>query len=356
MAEGHEGEDRTEDPTQRKLDEAAKRGDVPKSAELTIFLSLAALALALMLLPSMGTGRLVALDLRAQLANAHLVPSGGRAMLAAGERGLWAGLQALAVPLGLVLAAVLAGGLVQHRPVWTAEPLVPKLSRLSPTAGLKRILGLQALVQFGKNLLKIVVVGTLAGVVLWAERDRLESMVGLGPGDLAAVTLALALKVIGAILALHLLITIVDVVWQRFSWMKRQRMTKEELKRELKEQDGNPEIKAKLRQIRAQRLRGRMMAQVPKATVVVANPTHFAVALRYEPGMAAPVCVAKGVDELALRIRAVAEEHRVPVVENPPLARALHATVEIDAEIPVEHYRAVAEVIGFVLRLRRRAS
>jgi flagellar biosynthetic protein FlhB len=142
----------------------------------------------------------------------------------------------------------------------------------------------------------------------------------------------------------------------RFSWMRRLRMSKQELKDEMKEQDGNPEIKAKLRQLRAQRLRKRMMAEVPKATVVIANPTHFAVALRYETGQAAPICVAKGVDELALRIRSVAEEHQVPVVENPPLARALHASVEIDDEIPVEHYKAVAEVIGFVLRLKRRAS
>jgi len=133
-------------------------------------------------------------------------------------------------------------------------------------------------------------------------------------------------------------------------------MSKQELKDEMKEQDGNPEIKAKLRQLRAQRVRKRMMAEVPKATVVITNPTHFAVALRYEKGQAAPICVAKGVDELALRIRSVAEEHQVPIVENPPLARALHASVEIEDEIPVERYKAVAEVIGFVLRLNRRAS
>jgi flagellar biosynthetic protein FlhB len=133
-------------------------------------------------------------------------------------------------------------------------------------------------------------------------------------------------------------------------------MSKRELKEEFKEQEGSPEIKARLRQIRLARVKRRMMKAVPEATVVVANPTHYAVALKYEAGMAAPVCVAKGVDSLALRIRAVAAEHGVAVVENPPLARALHATVEIDDEIPVEHYKAVAEVIGYVLRLRRRAS
>jgi flagellar biosynthesis protein FlhB len=133
-------------------------------------------------------------------------------------------------------------------------------------------------------------------------------------------------------------------------------MTKRELKEEYKETEGNPEIKAKLKQIRVARVKRRMMAAVPTATVVITNPTHYAVALRYERGMAAPVCVAKGVDDLALRIRAVATEHRVAVVENPPLARALHATVRIDDEIPVEHYKAVAEVIGAILRLRRRPA
>jgi flagellar biosynthetic protein FlhB len=151
-------------------------------------------------------------------------------------------------------------------------------------------------------------------------------------------------------------VAIGDAVYQRMSWHKRQRMSKEEMKKEHKEQEGNPEIKGRMRQIAHQRLRKRMMAAVPSATVIITNPTHFAVALKYEAGMPAPICVAKGIDVLALRIRAVATENNVPVIENPPLARALHAAVEIDAEIPVEHYKAVAEVIGYVLRLKRRAS
>jgi len=158
------------------------------------------------------------------------------------------------------------------------------------------------------------------------------------------------------VLAIYAFVAVGDAAYQRFAWMKRQRMTPREIKEEHKESEGHPEIKAKLRQIRVLRLKKRMMAAVPTATVVVTNPTHFAVALRFEPGMAAPVCVAKGLDSLALRIRAVAADHQVPVIENPPLARALHATVELDAEIPVEHYKAVAEVIGAILRLRRRPA
>ena len=356
MAEPGDDEDRTEQPTQRKLDEAIRRGDVAKSQELPIFLSLGAFTLALTLMPAFGVGTAMAGRLRAFLMNVHQVPDSGAGMMTAGQYGLMSALQMLAVPVGLVLLAALAAGLLQHRPVFSAESLTPKFSRLSPLAGIKRILGVQALVQFLKGLVKILLVGAVAGSLLWRERDRFEGLVGQDPLDILRFTVALALKLLGSVLAMHAVVTIADVVWTRYSWMRRQRMTKEEIKRETKEQEGNPEIKAKIRQLRAQRAKNRMMAKIPTATVIVMNPTHFAVALKYETGMAAPLCVAKGVDFLALRIRAVAEENRVPVIENAPLARALHASVEIDDEIPVEHYKAVAEVIGFVLRLKRRAS
>jgi len=144
-----------------------------------------------------------------------------------------------------------------------------------------------------------------------------------------------------------------DYFWQRMQFMSRNRMSKQEIKEEYRQNEGDPHIKAKIRQLRHERSRKRMMAAVPKATVVIMNPTHFAVALKYESGKtAAPVCVAKGVDALALRIRAVAEENGVPVIENPPLARALHAAIEIDDPVPPEHFKAVAQVIGYVLRLQ----
>ena len=188
------------------------------------------------------------------------------------------------------------------------------------------------------------------------ERDRFEGLANLEPAALLPTLLALCVKLMGGILAVYAFLAVGDGVYQRLAWLKRQRMSKRELKEEFKETEGNPEIKAKLKQIRTARVKRRMMAAVPTATVIVTNPTHYAVALKYERGMAAPVCVAKGVDAIALRIRAVASEHDVAVVENPPLARALHATVEIDQEIPVEHYKAVAEVIGTILRLRRRPA
>jgi flagellar biosynthetic protein FlhB len=355
MAEAADREDRTEEPTQKRLDDAINRGDVAKSQEVSTFLALGAMTLAL-LVAGGWSGQSLTLGLRHYLGNAHLVPDGPAALLAAGRGALLIGLQAAAVPVGLLVVAALAGGLLQHRPLWTFEPLKPQFSRLSPGAGFKRILGLQAVGRFGKGLLKILIVGAVASLALWGERDRVEALITLEAADLVRAMMQIAMRLLTIVLAIYAVLSIGDYMVARFSWMKRLRMSKQELKDEMKEQDGNPEIKAKLRQLRAQRVRKRMMAEVPKATVVITNPTHFAVALRYEKGQAAPICVAKGVDELALRIRSVAEEHQVPIVENPPLARALHASVEIEDEIPVEHYKAVAEVIGFVLRLNRRAS
>jgi flagellar biosynthetic protein FlhB len=158
---------------------------------------------------------------------------------------------------------------------------------------------------------------------------------------------------LGTIVAVLALIAAADYLFQYRQWFERQKMSMRELREEFKQTEGNPAIKAKIREIRQTRMRKRMMAALPTASVVITNPTHFAVALRYERGMNAPVCVAKGVDALARRIREVATEHSIPVVENPPLARALHGTVEIDQEIPPEHYQAVAEVIGYVMRLNR---
>jgi flagellar biosynthetic protein FlhB len=233
---------------------------------------------------------------------------------------------------------------------------MPKFDRISPMAGVKRLMGIEALFQFGKGLAKIGAVGIVGAVLLWNDRDRLEVFARLDPAGSLSAILSLSLRLLAGMLCMHLAITLGDAFYARFRWRKRHRMSKEEMKQEMKEADGNPEVKGRMKQLRMARVKKRMMAAVPTATVVVTNPTHYAVALRYEAGMAAPICVAKGVDALALRIRTVAAEHGVAVIENPPLARALHATVEIDREIPAEHYRAVAEVIGFVLRLRRRAA
>jgi flagellar biosynthesis protein FlhB len=352
MSEQTEEDDRTEEPTQHKLEEAIKKGDVAKSQELSTLFVLGGLAIAIAVL-SKPVAINLTFDLRAYLMNAHLIPSDAASMLSLGRNALIVTLTAMALPFLFLMFAGLTGGAIQHRPLWTVDPLQPKLERISMLKGAKRMFGKEALVNFIKGLLKIVIVGALAGAILWSERNSLDLMVQLDPALMGGAVQSLSIKLMLGILTLFFFVAIGDALYQRMSWYKRQRMTRKEIRDEHKQTDGNPEVKAKMRQLRTMRVRRRMMASVPNATVIITNPTHYAVALKFEKGMQAPICVAKGVDSLALRIRKLAGEHDVPIIENPPLARALHATVEVDGEIPVEHYKAVAEVIGFVLRLRR---
>jgi flagellar biosynthetic protein FlhB len=229
----------------------------------------------------------------------------------------------------------------------------PKFSKVSPGAGFKRIFGKQAAANFAKGLFKVIALGAVMAAILWPERHRLEAMVRFDPAAIMGVTTGLTLKLMGAVVAMLAVVAIADYFFQYRQWFERQKMSLQEMKEEFKQSEGDPHIKGKIRQLRQQRMKKRMMAAVPNASVIITNPTHYSIALRYERGMPAPICVAKGVDAIALKIREVAGKHDIPIVENVPLARALHATVEIDEEIPVEHYHAVAEIIGYVMGLKR---
>jgi flagellar biosynthesis protein FlhB len=240
--------------------------------------------------------------------------------------------------------------------VWSGESLKPKLSKISPMAGAKRIFGKQAAANFAKGLFKLLALGSVMMAILWPERHRLESMTRFDPAAIFGVVTSLTLHLMGAVVAMLAVVAIADYFFQYRQWYERQKMSLRDMKEEFKQSEGDPHIKGRLRQLRHARMRKRMMAAVPKASVIITNPTHFAVALSYERGMPAPICVAKGVDRIALKIREIAGEHNIPIVENVPLARALYATVEIDDEIPVEHYHAVAEIIGYVMGLRRGLS
>jgi flagellar biosynthetic protein FlhB len=355
MADEQEQGDKTFDPTPKKLEDALKRGDVVKSQEVnTWFVLMTGAMVILMLAGPVSTD--ITTTLKGLLANAHRIPGDGPGFSAMVRTLSLEIVTALALPLLLLTLAAIAGNMIQHQLVWSTDPLKPKLSKVSPIAGFKRLFGKTALVQFVKGLIKIAVVATAITLIVIAQWTQLEALVATDIMASLHLTEALALKILAAVVAIMFLVAAGDYVYQYYEWYERQRMSYREIREELKQTDGNPEIKAKIRQLRQARARKRMMAEVPKATVVIANPTHFAVALKYEPGMAAPICVAKGVDALALRIRALAEDNRVPVVENPPLARALHASVDLDGEIPAEHYKAVAEVIGFVLRMQRQPA
>jgi flagellar biosynthesis protein FlhB len=352
MAEDTDQEDKTEDPTERRIEQAIERGDVPKSPEIATFLVLASGTLALMVMGAIGSRDFIA-AMRNMLAGLHTVSVEPHGLMTLGYASAGQMASILGVPMLFAVAAGILSGLVMHRPLWTTETLAPKMDRISPLAGFKRIFGKEAFVQFLKSLAKFAIVTVVIFAVLWPERARLKTLVMLDPFVMLDISWVLTLKVLGGVLAVFAAVAALDVFYQRYTWHERLKMTREEMKQEFKETEGSPEIKQKIRKLRAESLKKRMMAQVPKASVIITNPTHYAVALQYDAKMNAPVLLAKGVDSLALKIREVATAHDIPIVENPPLARALHARVEIDQEIPEEHYKAVAEVIGFVMRLRR---
>lgn len=355
MADESDTSDKTEDPTQKRLDEALERGDVVKSQELNTWFIIAGATLVLSTFSgSIGGGILV--PMRNLIANSWMIRSDGPGLLALAQSLEYAVIAAIGVPLLLLALAAIAGNMVQHRLVWSGEALKPKFSKISPASGAKRIFGKQAAANFAKGIFKITALGAVMAAILWPDRHRLESMVRLDPTALLSTTTGLTQHLMGAVVAMLAVVAIGDYLFQYRQWFERQKMSVQEMKEEFKQSEGDPHIKGRIRQLRNARMKKRMMAAVPKASVIITNPTHYSVALSYERGMSAPICVAKGVDQVALKIREVAREHDVPIVENVPLARALYATVDIDEEIPVEHYHAVAEVIGYVMGLKRSLS
>ena len=351
MAEERDNSQRTEEPTQRRLDEAHKKGDVVKSSELSSFVLLSGGALALAALATFASKTFVR-DFTAFIAEPEQFTLDGAGTAGVFEHAVLGLLAVIGPAVGLLVVAALFGNLVQHRPVFTAERLKPDFSKLSLLKGAKRLFGLDGIANLIKGMLKMALVGGAAFLVLWPERSHMAASFDMGAGALAGLMLELVLKLAAAALVVLGGIAALDYIYQRQRFLARHRMSRQELKDEVKQSEGDPQVRAKIRQIRESRARKRMIAAVPGASVVITNPTHYAVALRYESGkMVAPVCVAKGVDTVALRIREVAKEHEVPVVENPPLARALYATVELDEVIPPEHYKAVAGIIGYVLKL-----
>jgi flagellar biosynthesis protein FlhB len=352
MAEPGNDAERSEDPTQKRLDEAHERGDVVKSQEVNTWFVISGAALILMAF-SGAMGSSLTTTLRGLLANSYAIRVDGRGFLdVASKLGLEV-IAAVGIPLLLLALAAAAGNLIQHRLVWSASALTPRLSKISPLGGLQRLFSKQALANFIKGLLKLALMGAIMTALLWPQRHRLESLVDVDPLGTLAIARSLALDLMGAVVVVLALIAAADYLFQYRQWFERQKMSVRDLKEEFKQTEGDPMIKGKIKQLRQMRMKKRMMAAVPQASVVITNPTHFAVALQYERGMNAPICVAKGVDALALKIREVAGAHDIPIVENPPLARTLHGAVEIDQEIPPEHYQAVAEVIGYVMRLNR---
>ena len=355
MSDDSDASDKTEDPTQKRLDDAHDRGDVAKSQEINTWFIIAGATLVLSSFSgSIGSGLLM--PLRNLIANSWMVHADGPGLLQLAQSLEYVLIAALGVPLLMLALAAIAGNMIQHRLVWSGESLKPKFSKISPGAGFKRVFGKQAAANFGKGLFKLAALGAVMMAILWPERHRLESMVRFDPAAILGATTTLTLQLMGAVVAMLAVVAIADYLFQYRQWHERQKMSLQEMKQEFKQSEGDPHIKGRIRQLRHARMKKRMMSAVPKASVIITNPTHYAVALSYERGMPAPICLAKGIDSIALKIREIAKAHDIPIVENVPLARALHATVEIDHEIPVEHYHAVAQIIGYVMGLKRGVS
>ena len=343
---------KTQDPTQKRLDDALEKGDVAKSQEVNTWFVIAASTFMLSCFSgSISSG--IEAPMRNLLMNMHQIRVDGPGLLSLLTRIELMLIGVLGIPLLLLLIAGVGSNLIQHRLVWSTDPLTPKFSKISPAAGAARLFGKQAGANFLKGIFKVIVVGIVMALVLWPERHRLDAMIRFDPISMLTVTKAISLQLMGTVVAILALVAALDYLFQYRQWFERQKMSFQEMKEEYKQSEGDPHIKGRIRQIRFARMKKRMMAAVPTASVIITNPTHYAVALKYEKGMAAPICVAKGIDVMALKIREIAGINNVPIVENVPLARALHASVEVDDEIPVEHYHAVAEVIGYVMRLRR---
>jgi flagellar biosynthetic protein FlhB len=294
--------------------------------------------------------------MRNLIANSWMIHADGPGLLELARSLEFILIGVLGVPFLMLAIAAIAGNMIQHRLVWSGESLKPKFSKISPAAGATRIFGKQAAANFGKGLFKVIALGAVMTAILWPERLRLESFMHFDPAMLLGATTNLTVHLLGAVVAMLAVVAIADFFFQYRQWYERQKMSLQEMKEEFKQSEGDPHVKNRIRQLRHARMKKRMMAAVPRASVIITNPTHYAVALSYERGMPAPLCVAKGVDLVALKIREIAGEHDIPIVENVPLARALYATVEIDDEIPVEHYHAVAEIIGYVMGLKRGLS
>ena len=353
MAE-EDQDQKTEQPTSKRLDEAREKGQLPISREIGNLASFVGILLVVKWLAPGMAGHLVqTLRIFIEAPHAFVIDDHGIQTLAydtALQVGMVTGL------IFLVMAISIIGGhLVQTGLFASANLLVPDLSRLSPLNGLKRLFSANSLVELAKSFGKLIFLGTAVFIILWRLRPTLPGLVAVPLMESVEFLYQQAVHIIIVLLFIFMLIAVGDLFFQRYTYIKNLKMTKAEVKDEYRQQEGDPLIKGRLRSIRLERARKRMIAQVPKADVVITNPTHYAVALKYESGKtAAPVVLAKGVDRVAERIREVAEESAITIVSNPPLARVLYDTVDIDQEIPTQHYKAVAEIISYVYKLKKR--
>lgn len=354
MSDAQDDSQKTEEPTPRKLSEARKKGQITQSKEVPNFATLFGMTFMVAILaPFMALqfyGSLSRVFDQAALVHIDAASTGEILFDLTLDS-----LIALSPMFALFVVLALLANLSQSGILFTTDPITPKFEKISPISGLKRLFSLKSIVEFLKGVVKLSIVAAIAYALLSPELDRAEELMDMDLVEVLEEVQTLVIKLMIGVLAFMFVVAIADYLYQRYEFMKQMRMSRQEIRDEHKQSEGDPQVKARLRQIRMDRARRRMMSAVPQADVVVTNPTHFAVALKYDTKtMAAPTVVAKGADAVALRIREVANENDVPIVENPPLARALFASVELDQQIPEAHYKAVAQVISYVYQIKGR--
>lgn len=354
MAEDDQTDDsqKTEDPTPKKLEEARKRGQVALSREVNNWVMLCAATILIMALSATMLSDFKDM-MRVYIEHAHDLPQapGGMESVLGGT--LKKALFIMLVPFLLLLVAAFFAPFLQIGPLFAPEVIKPDISKISIMKGFGRLFSMRSIVEFAKGIMKISIIGAVGTIIIYPYFDKLEHMIDM-PIPLVMEELQfLVIRMMVGILLVLAIIAGLDLIYQRYEYNKKMRMSRQEIKDEYKQSEGDPHVKARLRQLRTERARQRMMQAVPDADVVITNPTHYSIALKYDPDeMPAPVVIAKGIDEIALRIREVAKEHDIVLYENKPLARVLYDVVEIDETIPTEHFKAVAEIISYVFKLK----
>lgn len=347
-----DSDDKTEEPTGKRLSKAQEDGDVPMSREVGHLLMILSILIAIGTMVPWIMKDLIGL-LRAFIERPHVMHTDIEAIRELLIQMVWRVGLLLAMPISLFMITGIVATLGQVGFMYTPKKVMPKFSNMNPIAGAKQLFSTQSLVEAAKGLAKVGIIIIVLGAMVVPALRHPDQIMDQDLVTTISQTQSLVVMLLFFTAIVMAVIAALDIAYTRWSHKEKLKMTKQEVRDEHKDMEGDPKVKGRIRAIRLERHKRRMMANVPKATVIITNPTHFAVALKYDmDSMAAPTVVAKGADYLALRIRQIAGNHEVPIVENPPLARALYAAVEVDQEIPQEHYKAVAEVIGFVMRLK----
>ncbi len=353
MADDDAGE-KTEAPTSKRRSEAREEGNVPKSTEVnTVFVLLAAIVMLRVFVPRIRMNVTSVISDYIRLINPEIAHGNMQILV---EQLFMSGLKALMsslLPIALVIMFFgVLSNVMQVGFLFTVKPLMPKLSKINPISGAKKFFALRAYVDTVKNILKLLLVGSVAYFTIKSEFGNCMRMVNESVYGIAVFIMGLAFKVALRIILTLLVLAVIDWAYQKFESEKKLKMTKQQVKEEHKSQEGDPKVKGRIRQLQREMSQRRMMDEVPKATVIVTNPTHLSLAIQYEDGMESPVVVAKGADNIAMKIREIAKEYDIPLYEDVPLARAMYDQVEPGDEVPIDFYNAVAEVLAFVYRMQ----